>query len=98
MRFVTVRDFRSSPKEIWEKLSEEEEIVITNNGKPTALLVNIPEGGFEETVQCVRRAKLFRVLEGARAEAAERGFLTDGEVNAEIQAMRAEINARGTPQ
>jgi antitoxin (DNA-binding transcriptional repressor) of toxin-antitoxin stability system len=98
MQFVTVRDFRNSSKEIWGKLSSEEEIVITNNGKPTALLLNIPDGDFEETLQDVRRAKLLRTLEDAREEAAERGFLTDEEIEAEIQAARAEMNAGGRPR
>ena len=98
MQFVTVRDFRASLKEIWNKLSNDEEIVITNNGKPAALLVNIPEGDFEETLQDVRRAKLLRILEDAREEAAERGFLTDAEIEAEIRAARAEMRLSGKPQ
>ena len=98
MQFVTVRDFRASLKDIWSKLRNDEEIVITNNGKPAALLVNIPEGDFEETLQDVRRAKLLRILEDAREEAAERGFLTDAEIEAEIRAARAEMRSSGTPQ
>jgi antitoxin (DNA-binding transcriptional repressor) of toxin-antitoxin stability system len=98
MQFVTVRDFRTSSKEIWGRLSNEEEIVVTNNGKPTALLLNIPDGDFEETLQDVRRAKLLRTLEDAREEAADRGFLTDDEIGAEIQAARAEMKASGRPQ
>jgi PHD/YefM family antitoxin component YafN of YafNO toxin-antitoxin module len=94
MQFVTVRDFRSAPKEVWEKLSREKELVVTNNGRPTALLLNIPEGDFEETLQDVRRAKLLRVLEDAREEAAERGFLTEKEIEAEIQACRDEKRER----
>ncbi|MDR1246090.1 MAG: hypothetical protein LBK57_03580, partial [Clostridiales Family XIII bacterium] len=66
----------------------------TNNGKPTALLLNIPEGDFEETLQDVRRAKLLRVLEDAREEAAERGFLTEEEIEAEIQVCRSEKRGR----
>jgi PHD/YefM family antitoxin component YafN of YafNO toxin-antitoxin module len=94
MQFVTVRDFRSTPKEVWEKLRCEEELVVTNNGRPTALLLNIPEGDFEETLQDVRRAKLLRVLDDAREEAAERGFLTEEEIEAEIQACRSEKRGR----
>jgi antitoxin (DNA-binding transcriptional repressor) of toxin-antitoxin stability system len=40
MKFITVRDIRSSPAAIWKRLPEEQEMVITNNGKPIALLVN----------------------------------------------------------
>ena len=90
MQFVTVRDFRSSPKAIWDKLSSDEEIIITNNGKPMALLLNIPEGGFEETLENVRQAKLMRDFSRMREEAAERGFLSNEEIEAEILAYRRE--------
>ena len=90
MQFVTVRDFRSSPKVVWDKLSSDEEIVVTNNGKPMALLLNIPEGNFEETLASVRQAKLTRDFTRMREETAERGFLSDEEIEAEIQAYRRE--------
>jgi antitoxin (DNA-binding transcriptional repressor) of toxin-antitoxin stability system len=90
MQFVTVRDFRSSSKEIWDKLSRDEEIVVTNNGRPTALLLNIPEGNFEETLAGVRQAKAMREFTRMREEAAGRGFLSEAEIEAEIRAYRRE--------
>ena len=94
MQFVTVRDFRSSPKEIWDKLNDEEEIVITNNGKPTALLLNIPEGNFEEALASIRQAKVMRDFTYMREEAEERGFMTEEEIEAGIQAYRREKRER----
>jgi prevent-host-death family protein len=90
MQFVTVRDFRNASKEIWDKLRNEEEIVVTNNGRPTALLLNIPEGNFEETLAGVRQAKFMREFNRMREEAAERGFLSEEEIEAEIRAYRRE--------
>jgi hypothetical protein len=55
------------------------------------LLLNIPEGDFEEALQDIRRARLLRVLENAREEASERGFLTEDEIEIEIQACRSEM-------
>jgi prevent-host-death family protein len=90
MQFVTVRDFRNSSKAIWDKVKQDDEIIITNNGKPTALLININESNFEETLQDIRRAKLDRLFDDAREEAAERGFLSEAEIEAEISAARSE--------
>ena len=48
MNFYSVRDLRTTQKAIWEKLEQDGEVVITNNGKPSALLFDIggnPEGG-----------------------------------------------------
>ena len=50
MRFITVRDLRTSPAKIWKTLPEEKEMVITNNGRPIALLTPITDGNFEETI------------------------------------------------
>jgi prevent-host-death family protein len=90
MQFVTVRDFRNSSRAIWDKVKEEGEVVVTNNGKPTAILVYVNENDFEETLQDIRRARLTRLLEDARWEAEERGFLSEEEIEAEITAARAE--------
>lgn len=57
MKFITVRDLRTSPDQIWKDLPEEQEMVITNNGKPIALLTPLNNANLEETVKAVRRAK-----------------------------------------
>ena len=43
MKFITVRDIRTSPAEIWKQLPEEQEMVITNNGRPIALLTPLSD-------------------------------------------------------
>ncbi len=57
MNFYSVRDLRTTPKSIWNDLSEDGEVIITNNGKPTAILLDISNGSFEETLKAVRQAK-----------------------------------------
>jgi len=57
MKFVTVRDFRTSPASIWKKLPSEREMVITNNGKPIALLTPLNDETLEETISAFRKAK-----------------------------------------
>ena len=88
MNFYTVRDLRTTPKSIWENLSNDGEVIITNNGKPTALLIDIADGGFEETIKAVRRAKATIAFNSMRSRAAENGFMTDEEIEAEIEASR----------
>lgn len=90
MNFYTVRDLRTTPKSLWETLSAEGEVVITNNGKPTALLVDIADGSFEETVKAIRQAKAMLAFNSMRSRAAAKGFLTDEEIEAEIAAARQE--------
>ena len=62
MKFITVRDFRTSPAQIWKQLPEEQEMVITNNGKPIALLTPLSDKNLEETVKAVRKARAINAI------------------------------------
>lgn len=90
MNFYSVRDFRTSSKKIWETVAKEGEVVITNNGKPTAILLDIGEDDFEEVIQTVRQAKAMRAFNRMRLVAAENGFMTDEEIEKEISLARQE--------
>ena len=88
MNFYTVRDLRSTPKSIWENLSADGEAVITNNGRPMALLLDIADGDFEETLKAVRQAKAEIAFNSMRGKAADKGYMSDEEIEAEITAAR----------
>ncbi|GHV47889.1 hypothetical protein AGMMS50268_26740 [Spirochaetia bacterium] len=90
MTFYTARDLRTKPKNIWENLSSGSELVITNNGKPTALMLSIGETNFDEVIKAVRQAKAMIAFNSMRGKAAKQGFMSDEEINAEIAAYRAE--------
>ena len=94
MQFVTVRDFRSASRDVWDKLDRDGELVVTNNGKPTALLLNIGDGDLEELLAAIRQSKAMRAFNRMRMQAAERGFMSEEEINAEIQAARAEYKKK----
>ena len=94
MKFVTVRDFRNSSRDIWDKVRNDEDIVVTSNGKPTAILVNVSESNLEEVLSSIRQAKAMRAFNKMRQQAANRGYLTEDEINAEIQAYRTEKRAK----
>lgn len=88
MNFYTVRDLRTTPKSLWDNLVADGEVVITNNGRPTALLLDIADGSFEETLKAVRQAKAMIAFNSMRAKAAAKGYMTDAEIEAEIAAVR----------
>ncbi|MDR1183373.1 MAG: type II toxin-antitoxin system Phd/YefM family antitoxin [Coriobacteriales bacterium] len=93
MKFVPVKDLRAKPKSIWEALAAGSEVVLTNNGKPTALMIDIPEDGFDETIQAIRQARAMIAFNNMRAKAATEGFMTAEEIDAEISAYRADRRA-----
>ena len=92
MKFITVRDIRTSPAEIWKQLPEEQEMVITNNGRPIALLTPLSDETLEETLSAVRRARAVNAVHQMRRLARERGLdeMSEEDIQAEIDATRRE--------
>lgn len=88
MQFYTIRELRTTPKALWERLAQDGEVVITNNGRPSALMINIADGSFEETVRAVRQAKAMIAFNAMRMQAAKQGHFTDTDIEAEIRAVR----------
>ncbi len=89
MRFISVRDLNTKPKEIWNKIRDEE-MVITSNGKPIALLSAVTEETLEKTIRTIRRSRAVLALEELQKKATESGLerLTDSQIESEIQAVR----------
>ena len=89
MRFISVRELNTKPKEIWSKIKDEE-VVVTWNGKPIALLTGVTEDTLEKTVRTIRRSKALIALEEMQKKSIESGLdkLTDSQIESEIQAVR----------
>ena len=90
MNFYSIRDLRTESKNVWDNLSAGGEVVITNNGRPSALMIDIPEGSFDEIVQAVRQARAMIAFNSMRRKAAASGFMSDEDIEAEINAARNE--------
>ena len=88
MTFYTAKDLRTQPKNIWENLSVGNDLVITTNGKPAALMLRISEDNFDEVIKAVRQAKAMIAFNSMRGKAAKLGFMNDEEIDAEIAAAR----------
>ena len=88
MNFYSVRDLRTDSKSMWADLNRGDEVVHTNNGRPSALMIDIPEGCFDETVQAVRQAKAMIALNSMRRRAAREGFMSDEDIEFLIDEAR----------
>lgn len=91
MKFITVRDLRSSPAKVWKDLPAEKEMIITNNGKPVALLTPVSDQNMESTLRAVRKARAASAIEKLQFDARKNGtdMLSDQEVEREIAETRA---------
>jgi len=95
MEFVTVRDFRTSPAAIWKKLPIEREMVITNNGRPIALLTPLSDETLEETISTFRQVRAINAVRKMQEISVSLGNdkMTLEEINAVIKEARQEIRA-----
>ena len=90
MRFVSVRELRSRSAEVWRTLADENDLVVTSNGKPVAVLYATSEEHLEESLDAIRRARAQTAVAAIQQASRDRG--TDGlsldDINAEIDAVR----------
>ena len=90
MKFLSTRELRNRPSFVRE-LAQKEDLILTVNGKPIAMLLGVEEGELEETVLAVRQARAQRALSRMRREAAKRGLdkTSPSAVDAEIRTVRS---------
>ena len=86
MTYVTVQDMKRS-RELWKRLRTENELVVTKDGKPCAILVNVSPDGVECSLKEIRRA-LFSSAVGAARRRAETAPVKKGDIEQEIRESR----------
>lgn len=95
MDFVTTKELRAESGKVWAKLEAGEEIVITRNGKPFALMTATQPNRVEEDIKLIRRAHAVAAVNKMREQAKASGLdkMTLEEINAEISAVRESMDA-----
>ena len=90
MRFLSVRDLRSKPAEVWKGLTVAREMVVTSNGRPIAILSAVTESTLEETLAAIRQARAVAAVSEMQRQSVAQGLeaMTMDEIDAEIAAVR----------
>ena len=90
MKFLSTRDLRNRPGHV-RKLVQTDDVVLTANGRPIAILVGVKDGEFEETARAIRQAKAQRALSRMRHQAARQATtrMSPSAIDAEIRAVRS---------
>jgi len=96
MDFITLREFRTRPAEVWEKLAKEHKLVVTRNGKPFALLTETSPQKLEDDLRALRRAKTEMAVIAMQKQAEEKGLdsMALEDIDTEIQSARQEARKR----
>lgn len=90
MKMVSVRDLRTKPAEVWKDLGKEQDLVLTNNGKPIGIIAPANEEDLEDSLRMLRRLRAMRAVEQMQMKSLKAGMdkMTLSEVNAVIKGVR----------
>ena len=90
MQFLTIRELSKAPKETLTKLDIDGKAVLTNNGKPQALIFKIDGNSFEKTLLLLQKLEFMQNLTEMRLTSLKNANseMTLDEINAEIKAAR----------
>ena len=93
MKFLTVRDLRTKSSQIWKDLPNEQEMIITNNGRPVAILSSINDKNFESSLNSIRRARTIEAVSSLQRESINQTThkISLEEINQEIKAVRKSL-------
>jgi len=89
MKFLSTRELRNRPGYV-RSLAQKDDLVLTANGKPIAIMLGVEEDELEETAQAIRQAKAQLALSRLRNQAARRGTdrMSASGIEAAIRATR----------
>jgi len=90
MKFLTVRDLRNKSSQIWRDLKNEQEMVITNNGRPVAILSSISDENFEASLNSIRRSRAIEAMASIQKSSVQQktNEISLEEINKEIKTVR----------
>jgi PHD/YefM family antitoxin component YafN of YafNO toxin-antitoxin module len=94
MVFYSAKELRTSSRNIFNDLDAHGEAIITNNGRPAALMLSISDYDPEVLLKSVRQAKAMLAFNSMRAKAGSQGYMSEDEIQSEIDEYRIEKRAK----
>ncbi len=90
MRFIGVREFRSRAARVFQGLRKDNEVVITSNGKPVAILTPTSGDQLEDNLAALRTARAIRAVSALQTRSLRLGTdkLTSRDIETEVRAVR----------
>ena len=73
MEFMTIRELSKSPKDTLTRLSKDGKAVLTNNGKPQALIFKVDGNSFERTLSLLQKLEFMQNLTEMRLISQQNG-------------------------
>ncbi len=92
MNYLAIKDLKKT-KDLHISLAREHELVLTRNGTPCALMIEIKPDCLEQSLVAVRRALFATAISSAREKSSQYP-ITEAEISEEIKQSRKERGAR----
>lgn len=91
MKFVSVRDLRNQSSDVWRDLAADE-VVLTANGRPRALMTRIDDADLEPMLREIRlaRARIALARLQAQARASGAAGMSDEAIDNLVREVRGE--------
>ena len=91
MEFVPYRVLRNQPAELRKKLDEQGELVVTVDGEPMAVMLQIPKGSLENLVLLLSQVRAQLAVATIREQARNSGLnkMTVAQVDVLVKETRA---------
>lgn len=64
MRFYSIHELSNNTETVLSSVAAEHLVVITENGKPSALMIEVSEENFEETLSILKQMKVMHKNQG----------------------------------
>jgi len=92
MQFISMREFTASPKQTQTMLASNKELIVTKNGAPTMLVIDIRDRDFLRLADYLRRQEALDILHQVQMDSVRSGkdSMTMDEIDAEIATYRSE--------
>lgn len=90
MKFLSVRDLRTKSAQVWRELPLEKEMVITNNGRPVAVISAVDESTVEKSLAAWRQVRATQAIVSIQKESMIKGNdnITMDQIDFEIKEAR----------
>lgn len=91
MKFLSVRDLKTKSSLVWKELPDQEDMIITSNGRPIAILSSITEDNLEQVLSSFRQARAMQAVNAIQHASVRKGLdnLSLDDINDEIQSVRS---------
>lgn len=96
MKFLSVRDLRGNSARIWRELPTSREMVITNNGRPVAILTAVNENNVDQSLTAWRQVRATQAITAIQQQSVQNktDSMSMDEIDGEIATVRKERGKR----